>query len=193
MPRRNQGPRLRWLDKRKSYVTWTEHGRSRKRSTGTADRAQAEIAFAEWLHARGRRDGPSDPAEILVTDILNSYALERGPKVVGRETLGRAVENLAAFWEGKTVSEITPQNSTKYAEARGVSAGTIRRELSVLQAAINYGHRHGKLTRSVGIELPQRPPSRERWLTRKEAARLIRSARTPRSRVYLPLFIWSGG
>ena len=50
MPRRNQGPRLRWLEKRKCfYIAWTEHGRSRERSTGTADREQAEIVFAEWL------------------------------------------------------------------------------------------------------------------------------------------------
>ena len=46
MPRRNQGPRLRWLDKRKCfYITWTEHGRSHERSTGTADREQAEICL----------------------------------------------------------------------------------------------------------------------------------------------------
>ena len=44
------------------YITWTEHGRSRERSTGTADREQAEVIFAEWLQLRGRRDGPSDPA-----------------------------------------------------------------------------------------------------------------------------------
>ncbi len=53
------------------YITWTEHGRSRERSTGTADREQAEVVFAEWLQRRGRRDGPSDPAAILVTDVLN--------------------------------------------------------------------------------------------------------------------------
>ena len=81
MPRRNQGPRLRWLEKRECfYITWTEHGRSRERSTGTADREQAEIIFAEWLHRRGRRAGPSDPASILVTDVLNEYAEQRGPK-----------------------------------------------------------------------------------------------------------------
>jgi hypothetical protein len=50
MPRRNQGPRLRYLNKREAYyITWTEHGRSRERSTGTADREQAENIFAEWL------------------------------------------------------------------------------------------------------------------------------------------------
>jgi hypothetical protein len=45
MPRRNQGPRLRWLAKRHCfYITWTEQGRSRERSTGTADREQAQVS-----------------------------------------------------------------------------------------------------------------------------------------------------
>jgi hypothetical protein len=36
MPRRNQGARLRWLAKWSCYyITWTERGRSRERSTGT--------------------------------------------------------------------------------------------------------------------------------------------------------------
>ena len=42
----------------------------RERSTGTADRIQAEIAFAEWMHRRGHRAGPSDPTEILITDTF---------------------------------------------------------------------------------------------------------------------------
>ena len=40
------------------YVLWTEHGRSRECSTGTADREQAEIYFAEWLQ---RKRAPSRP------------------------------------------------------------------------------------------------------------------------------------
>jgi hypothetical protein len=82
MPRRNQGPRLRWLAKRECfYVTSTEHGRSRECSTGTPDREEAEIFFAQWLQHRGRRAGPSDPSAILVTDVLNEYQQQRGPKV----------------------------------------------------------------------------------------------------------------
>jgi hypothetical protein len=71
MSRRNQGPKLRWLAKHGCfYITWTEHGRSRERSTGTADRQRAEEIFGEWLHIRSRRIGPSDPSEMLVTDLL---------------------------------------------------------------------------------------------------------------------------
>jgi integrase len=92
MPRRNQGPRLRWIDKRKRfYIVWTEHGRSCEPSTGTTDREQAEIVFANWLQRRGRREGPSDPAAILVTDVLNLYLQERGPKVAEPGRIAYAV------------------------------------------------------------------------------------------------------
>ena len=86
MPRRNQGARLRWLEKRGCYyIVWTENGRSRERSTGTPDRGEAEIAFAQFLHGRQRKSGPRNPAEMLVSDPLVDYAKERGAKAVAAE------------------------------------------------------------------------------------------------------------
>ena len=158
MPRRNQGPRLRWLNKREVYyITWTEHGRSRERSTGTADREQAEIVFAEWLQLRGRRDGPSDPASILVTDVLNHYLQQRGPKIAAPGRIAYAVLALTDFFEGNTVADVTPQTCGRYVEKRGRSKGTVRRELGVLRAAINYAHKAGRITRPVAVELPRAP------------------------------------
>jgi hypothetical protein len=139
MPRRNQGPRLRWLKKRNGfYITWTERGRSRECSTGTADREQAEIFFAEWMQRRGRRAGPSDPAAILITDVLNEYAEQRGPKVAAPARIAYAVLALTDFFEGNSVADVTPQTCGRYVEKRGRSAGTARRELGVLRAAINF-------------------------------------------------------
>jgi integrase len=193
MPRRNQGPRLRWLAKRKCfYITWTEHGRSRERSTGTADREKAEVVFAEWMQRRGRRAGPSDPAAILVTEVLNEYLQQRELKVATPERIAYAVLPLTDFFEGRSVADVTPQTCGRYADNRGRSAGTTRRELGVLRAAINNAYRNGRITRPVTVELPERPEPRDRWLSRKEAACLIRSARTSRARLYMPLFILIG-
>jgi integrase len=193
MGRRNQGPRLRYLQKRKCfYITWTERGRSRERSTGTPNREEAEIVFAEWMQLRGRRKGPSDPAEILVTDVLTEYARERGPKVVAPAQMGRSIYALAGFWQEKVVADVTPQNCIQYAEKRDRASGTIRRELGVLQAAISWAHRNGTLTRSVAVQLPKAAEPRDRWLTRQEAARLIRASRTQKARLYMPLFILLG-
>lgn len=194
MPRRNSGPRLRFLEKRNCYyIVWTEGGRSRERSTGARDRPEAEIVFAEFLRLRTRDSGPRDPAEILVTDLLADYAEEHAPTTQSPARIGYAVTALTPFWDGVTVAGVTKETCRAYVARRGRSAGTTRRELGVLRAAINYAADAGRLTRPVAVELPDRPPTRDRWLTRREAARLLRAAlREPRCRLHLPLFILIG-
>jgi integrase len=191
MPRRNSGPRLRFLEKRGCfYICWTEAGRSRERSTGAADREKAEIALAEFIHQRTRDAGPRDPAEMLITDILGDYAEEHGPTTSAPWRIGYAIAPLTQFWEARTVAEITKQTCARYVMTRNRSSGTSRRELGVLRAAINYAHEEGRLTRTVVVHLPESAEPRERFLTREEAAKLLRAAlREPRVRLYLPLFI----
>jgi integrase len=106
--------------------------------------------------------------------------------------MSRAIVVLIAFWKGRVVSDVIPSTCRQYFETRNRSAGTVRRELGVLQAAINLAHKNGKLTRSVAVELPDSPPPRDRWLSRTEAARLLRASRTKQARLYLPLFILIG-
>ncbi|MGH6804991.1 MAG: site-specific integrase, partial [Methyloceanibacter sp.] len=55
-----------------------------------------------------------------------------------------------------------------------------------------WGHKNARLTRSVAVTLPVRPQSKTKWLTKHEVALLLRAARTPRARHYLPLFILLG-
>jgi integrase len=62
----------------------------------------------------------------------------------------------------------------------------------VLSSAINWAYRNGGLTRPVAVKLPAKPPSKTRWLTREEAAILLRASRTKKARLYLPLFIILG-
>lgn len=86
-----------------------------------------------------------------------------------------------------------PFAATAYVEERQCSPGTTRRELGVLQAAINHAYKNGRLTRSVSVELPPSPSPRKIWLTRDDAARLIRAAKKDRkARLYMPLFILIG-
>src|SRR5262249_16954769 len=124
MPRRNQGPRLRWLEKRACfYVVWTERGRSRECSTGTPDREQAEIFLAQWLQRRGRRAGPSDPAQVLVTDVLEDYQQHRGPKVVAPDRIPFAGLGLTDFFEGNSVADVTPITCGRYTTGIGSAPG----------------------------------------------------------------------
>jgi integrase len=191
MPRRNSGYRLRFLHKRQCYyVVWTEGGRSRERSTGTRDLAQAQIALGEFIRKNSRSTGPRGPSEIQVTDILAEYAEDRAQDTVAPWRIGYAIDALADFWRNRTVAEITRETCRRYGGTRGRSAGTVRRELGVLRAAVNLAHREGRLTRPVHVTLPNAPGPREKWLTRPQAGALLRAALgEPSVRLYLPLFI----
>ena len=58
---------------------------------------------------------------------------------------------------------------------------------------MNHGVREGRLTAAPFVWLPSAPPGKIRWLTRDEAAALLRAARSePSVRLYLPLFILLG-
>src|SRR5262249_7363478 len=103
--------------------------RSRERSAGTADREQAQIELAKFLQQRDRREGPRDPDQILITALLTEYATERGSKVAAKDRIAYAVLALTDFFEGNSVADVTPQTCARYAEKRGCSAGTVRREL----------------------------------------------------------------
>ncbi len=152
MARRNQGPRLKWHRSGCGfYICWNEAGRYFERSTGTKDSEQAQAVFAEWLQTRSRKHGPSDPAKILVTDILSAYG--SAANVVGKETLGHAIDHLAAGFEGWTVAE-APDHIETYLRKRNRADGTMRRELGVLRSAINFAFNKRIITRPVAFDLP---------------------------------------
>jgi len=128
-----------------------------------------------------------------VTDVLATYAAERGPRVMAPAQMGRSISALVGPWRGMTVAQITPSTCEAYATKRARKPGTVRRELGVLQAAVNWAHQNGRLTRSVKVTLPETPPPRDRWLNRDEAARLLRAARAcPKAHDYLPLYLLIG-
>jgi integrase len=107
------------------------------------------------------------------------------------ERIAYAMAPLAAFWGDKMVSDVTAGRCRDYAAwrtaqpvasfknpsvARRIQPPTARRELVVLAAALQYAYREGKLKYPVPVALPQKAPSRTRWLTRPEAARLLWAA-----------------
>jgi integrase len=70
------------------------------------------------------------------------------------------------------------------------AAGTLRRELAVLRAAVNSAARANHLTHPVSVWLPDAPEPLDVWLIRGEVARLLDAARSlPLARRHLPLAI----
>ena len=197
MPRAAKGVRLYWReDHGKFYIRDT--GRP-DRSTGTSDRREAEKRLAEYIAGRDIPTGPRYPDRITVSEVLDIYGREHAVTTAAPERIAYAIEALVRFWGELPLSSVKKETCRRYQRSRvktlkdgterPVSDGTVRRELGVLQAAINYCMAEGYVINAPGVTLPDRPPARDRWLTREEAARLLWSAwRSPRAK-HLARFI----
>lgn len=205
MPRPAKGARL-WLQpeerdgdgRLRKRSVWVIRDGARKISTGCApsDRAGAEQALASYIAGKYQipRERSRHPSEILIADVLTIYLTDIAPAHAReRETKQRAIR-LAEWWGGKTLAEVNGRSCRDYIEwrtsqpirsakpekskvpIRTCSPAAPRRELEDLRAAITHHRKEGLCSEVVEVTLPPKPPSRERWLTRQEAARLLYAA-----------------
>jgi len=123
---------------------------------------------------------------------MYAYLRERAPHVADPDRMGYAVQALIPFWGERPVSDITETTCREYAVYRGVKPGTARRELGALRASIEHDVRHNRLTKAPYVWMPKRPESKDRWLTRNEAARLLRAAKTPHIRLFIRVALYTG-
>lgn len=186
MPRRAKGPHLWFRDARRDAAgnlthigAWFVLDGSVQRGTGlgagaTADEKEKALnAYLTEKHTDVRQAGALDPVNIPVADVLILYGKERIPKHSDPDKTKSRIKYLRAFWSGKMLADVTGQACREYARTRPAQAA--RRELEDLRAAINYHRQEGLHDRIVSVVLPDKSPSRERWLTRDEAAHLIRT------------------
>ena len=188
MPRKSAGARLY---ERKSGVFVIRDG-GRFVSTGTRDRREAEAALARHIAERDRPTGPATPDRLTVAEALEVYGREHAPTVRAPSRIGYAITALLPILGGLPIGSINGSVCRRYGRTRGKAPGTVRKELGVLQAAINYAHAEGYLTAPVKVRLPAKPPARDRWLTRDEAARLLRAAYRSRRGKHVARYILVG-
>ena len=185
MPARSKGPRLYLRPARHDKTghhaaIWIIRDGNHQQSTGCPayDVSGAERALGLYItnkHVRAAGASKRDPGQIPIADILAIYLRD----VVSRhsrpkETKSR-IKALDSFFGDKLLSYVTGETCRAYVAQRLTDAAA-RRELEDLRAAINHHRREGLCDKIVEVVLPPERPHRQRWLTRSEAARLIRSA-----------------
>lgn len=186
MPRRSKGPRL-WLqpERRRSDGTleravWVVRDRSIKRSTGASasESAKAEAAFGDYILSKSKASRVSnrDPAQVRIADVITIYSDDVASKHARPlETAARLGKVLDYFKDG-TLAQVNKKACSDYVAARGRQAAA-RRELEDFRAAIRHHWEAGLCSSLTPIVLPERGEARTRWLSRREAARLLWSAR----------------
>jgi len=189
MPRKSAGARLYQRTKGRGAGYWVIREGGRFVSTGTRDRREAESKLAAYIAQRDRPAGPNDPAQMTVAEVLDIYATERAPHVKDPARIADCIRALVPILGALPLSAITGEVCRRYGKARDRAPGTVRKELGTLAAAINHCHAEGHITSAPRVRLPARPAPRDRWLSRDEAAKLVRAAyRNPKAK-HLARFI----
>lgn len=204
MPRTNHGPYL--SDERNASgfyeIRWTEGGRSKRKSTGEGDRRAAQRVYAEFLLAL---DGAvANEGSVTLGRCIDAYLADKDD-VMDRAGQGKDFGHLRAHFGHITVRDLEDSDVQAYRQARadglvtyrdpegrvrgGKAAGdsTVRRELTMLAAAVAHGIKHKKFRDPHGrsvlkatdrllLRLPAAAPPRDRWITKDEAARLLACA-----------------
>ena len=194
MPRTAEPPRL-YLRRDGKAKSWIIRDRNKDRRTGCpeSDREGAERRLAEYLaekHAsRPAKGGKSDT--VPLAEVMRVYAMEKAPTTADPALVARFMEYLIPYWGDKMVSDIKGATCRKFAETR--TPAIARRALETLRAAVNYFHKEYGLDPVPAFTMPSKARSRERWLTRDEAARLIRAARSmPHVRRFILIGLYTG-
>lgn len=140
MARHPEGPRLGLSAAGYYEVRWTADGRSRRETTGSRDFPAAQQFLAAWLFRQGKQVQTA-PA---VSVVVDTYLAERGMAATSRE--GYAAVELNRILGRLTVDAITADKVIAYRVARsGVADATVRRELSVLIAAVNHATKQRRI------------------------------------------------
>lgn len=121
-----------------------------------------------------------------------AYASEHLPHTRSARNAAYNVANLSAWWGDKKLSDVTARNCRAYADTH--TPALARRDLELLRAAIGYWHReYGPLPSVPFVVMPAKAEPREMWLTRSEAASLLRAARhTEHLKRFILLGLWTG-
>jgi len=123
---------------------------------------------------------------------LDRYLSDRKGKVEAYSRLAEAVKPLRAELGDLRPDQIMQRRWDRYAEKRAVAPGTLRRERNVLIAALNLAKAEKRLASVPTIKPPSAPPSRDRYLTRKEAAALLDAFESPHARLLYSICLYTG-
>jgi len=188
MPRKSKGARLHWRKPRSGRSgQWVILDGTTERSTGCGeqDRAGAEIALQSYIAEKYKPDWRrGEPDQVAIADVLSFYGEHKASEVAHPELIGVHIMHLLEMFGSKTCAFIDGSSCRAYVVGRtkgkigrrSVKAGTARRELETLQAALNFAYREKKLLYPIPVTFPAKSPPRERWLTRSEVARLLAGA-----------------
>ncbi|MDR3450894.1 MAG: site-specific integrase [Alphaproteobacteria bacterium] len=177
------------------YVTWTEpadstlgkRARSPRVSTATTDRKIAEQYRAQFIAELKNVPLPDDP---IINILLDRYRDEHAVNTRSLPTIDFHIKTLKPFFGNLQPRHVTNNLLKEYAGVRGVSPGTILRELGTLKAALHYAEGNRWINEQPRFIMPvSQPPPRDLWLTYEQVATLIEAAKSEHLRLFIQIAV----
>jgi integrase len=183
MSNRSKGARL-WLKpgrpERNEAAVWIIRDGPRQKSTGfgAGQMREAQRALADYIIATqsAPRIRDRDPNQVLIGEVISIYIDDVAHKHRRPHETAARLARVSRYFGELTLADLNKRVCGAYVTERG-HATAARRELEDLRAAVVYHWKElGLCSVLTPVALPDRPPPRQRWLTRSEAARLLRAA-----------------
>lgn len=174
MPRRSKGPRL-YLDPKRHQWVIRDGANFIRTGCSEGSRVKAEQFLASYI---GQKHKPEPSSAPMIADVLAAYGSEVAPEKKTARVIGYRITSLLKWWADKKTSDIGVRSCKAYAATKKPQAAA--GDLKVLKAAVMYWHKdsdYGPLDTVPAFWRPADNPPKERWLTREEAARLLRAAK----------------
>ncbi len=182
MPRKRRPARL-WLEERPTGAVWVILDVGRKIRTGfsEAEHAKAERALQAHIVSKHEVTGERNAGRVSIAETLAYYVAEHVPTVRRPDVIERSMPALIEWWQGKTVADVKKSACNRYVKWRTgadreqpnpdpKSEDTARRDLVVLEAAINFYHEEFVLSAVPAVVKPPKPETSGDWLTRSQVA-----------------------
>lgn len=169
----------------KLAVTFLQDGRTRRISTGTADRGTAEAIAGEiWQRV-------TTPPSERIADLWPRYVADRIADGVRPDRFANHWNALAPTFGhrlGKAIGRDDCRDYTKARRKLGYAPSTVRTDLELLRACLRW--RYGE--EAPRLWIPPASAARTRWLTKDEARTLVDAAKSPHIKLFLTLGLATG-
>lgn len=169
-----------------TYVDGKRTSRRRLPATGVAEAARQ----FEQLVAAYRK-----PDRLTIAAIWDAYRADKAGRPIAT-TMGFERKAVVGFFGEMSADHLTDEICRAYTAGRrgeGRHDGTIWTELGHLRTALKWAEETKRIDRAPRIERPPKPPAKDRYLTRDEAARLLAAATMPHVRLFIILAITTAG
>lgn len=171
----------------KLAIVWNEGGRRHRHSLGTTDRASAEAAARSFWKKR-TLGGQAH----TVGDAVRAY-LEAKSDIASIKRAKVAWKAAKAFWDRLPIARVDPAAAVDYRTRREhCKAITVRNELAVIRAALNWAEKNSLIAKAPFIQMPAIPSSNVGHLSKAEFRRLLDAAQAPHIKIFLQLAVGTG-